>query len=681
MIIQQHYINNSPVRTPKNWLDLGIELNYGKDQFPNANVVTINDFEWVAENYVLIKKYIDDGLTGGVGIFEGMPYRIDLIYGNDTRTIFNGFIDLTNGLNIKDRIKIIVKATSHATVDWVASVSGFTFQYLASDNFKNTGLPGYISADLYKFVPYVNSKIPNYEQAAMCTLMAFSVANSLIDTIEKLYNLCAAIVQNWSDFEIAEVIDIIIKIIYLILLLTTIAKLIEDIYKFIISPIKYHACMYVRDLMEKAVDYISEGKMTFSSDIWDKNSPYYNEVIMPEKFFNAPNKADNSIFGFLVPDKNEQIGYYKGTFAQLLDAMKIKYNAKIVVAADKNGKGIFYFIRRDKNALNPQYQLPDIYQPEYTYNTDEIISTYLIEYTIDGQEQNTLQNYAGTQYEVETQPKLVNNRAFVLFKNYQNNTIPFARASRKTSLSTPEKIMAEAMKDLDKFLIEMNKILGHLTKFYDKIGKSKALDYILSGGTFVLFKKLFKKQFAAFNATPAQAYLGMMLGGPVYLLGTKLDLINKLKNAQGFSDTTDRMGMMLLSNDHTNIPKIFILKEGSNYKYNRIHPDNDSLESSKAMWDGFHYVNSFVPAQLNPAYSDRPSGNQFMIKNFEKVPFTWKNYLDVVDNNKIFDAQGNEAIVESLKFNPAKQIASMRVRFSKIYTLNLQEFLLNPTGS
>jgi hypothetical protein len=139
--------------------------------------------------------------------------------------------------------------------------------------------------------------------------------------------------------------------------------------------------------------------------------------------------------------------------------------------------------------------------------------------------------------------------------------------------------------------------------------------------------------------------------------------------------------MMVLQNDHFQVAKILILKEGSQSKYNKIHPNNDAIENAKNHWDKFYYVNSFLPASLNPAYIDRPTGNQFIIKRFPKVPFTWQNFLDVFTNNRIKAPDGSDAIIESLKFNPALTEAEMTIRFSKLYTLNLKETFLQPTGA
>lgn len=631
MIQTLFYINNVQVLPPKNWQELEIELNYGKDQFPQGNVVSITNFEWVRENYDWIKNYIDSGLSGGVGIFEAPPFRIDITDGTTTKTVFNGYIDLTDNLTHHDRVKITAAAGSKSTVDWINDVAnGFTFEYLAS---LPIGAAGAIDSSMYQFMPYVINSVPNYEQAAIATLMVYTISQTIYKEIEEITGIVAEAGGYFTT--IPAVIKLVVKIAYLIVLIVTLIKLVKDLLKFIVSPVKYHACMYTRDLLQKGCEYLG---LTFVSDIFAPNSPYYNEVIMPEKRYNPPN---DGIIGFLSPNPLEQNGYYKGTFGQLLTDLKTKYNAKIVVTPNNE----LILIRKDKNAQPPIYQLPDVYTPEFTYNTDELQANTLIEFQTDGSETNTLQNYAGTIYQVICQPAVVSSRPFVMMKNFNNVQIPFARATTKTELTIPEKIIDEFLEIFDTIANVIVTVINGIINVVNAITS--------------VIKKIFK-------------LVGIKLNIPSIPIMQQLTLGTIMDN---------RIGMLVLSADYFSIKKAFIMQAGSEPKYNKIHSSNDTVESAKYHWDNFYYVTSFIPAQLNPAYSDRPFGNQCIIKDFPKVSFTWQNFLDVYQNNKIYDSSGNEAIVESVKFNPAKSTAQMRVRINKIYTLNLTESYLDPTGT
>ncbi len=645
MIRTLWYINNSQVNEPLNAGALAVELNYGKDQFPNSQTISITDFTWVRENYDLLIAYINAGKTNsGVGITEGPAFRIDQTDGTTTKNLFTGYLDFT-GAVIEDRISITCKAASHATIDWLMSVSSFSFEYLAS----LSGVSGAIDSNYYRFVPYTLSQVPNYEQAAIASLSIAFISLEIAKVIKEIKKSIAGLLNPFAAP--SEALKAIVEIGYAIVLIATLIKLIEDLIKFIISPIKYHAGMYVRDLMERACSYLN---MKFSSDIWAVGSPYYNEFILPEKFYNAPSKTDSSIFGFLFPDKNEQQGFYKGTFRQLLDAMKVKYNAKVVVSVPAGGatptnQGTITLIRKDKNAKPPAYQLPDIYMPKYTFNMDEMESNYLIRYQIDPQDMNTEQNYAGSIYQVITTQNSVNYQPFVLIKGEANADIPFARASTKLTLTTPEIIIMDFLAVFDAIDAAMVAIVNSM------ISAVNAITGVIN------------------KIAKALRVVGIKVNWSI-------PAIPKLNKSNLKSVIGNRIGMMTLSSDHFNVPKIFILKEGSQSKYNKIDPSNSTVETAKAMWDNYHYVNSMVTT-----YADRPYGNQQMIKLYPKTSFTWADLLKVIENNRIFAPDGSPAIVESIRFKPPMEqgssgTAEMKVRFYHVWTTNLKETFLNPDG-
>jgi hypothetical protein len=629
------YLDNNQVNSPLNHKGLTWELNFGKDQFPNAGTVNITNLQWVRENYDLLTKHIKDGESGGRGIFEGPTLRIDFAEATRKLTVFNGFLDLTDA-KVKDRIMIETKSVSHASVDWLNKVaSGFTFEYLAS---LNSGEKGYISPDLYRFMPYVKDIPDAAFQAAVMSLMIFNVVNTLVKEIEEILDILGDISGTFNS--IGGAIKFIIKIAYIIVLIIVLIKLVKDIFKFILSPIKYHAGMYVRDLFERACDYLN---MDFDSEIWSQNSLWYNEFIIPEKLYNPVSATDSTILGFLKESKNEQIGYFKGTFANLIDAMKVKYNAKIIVHVPQGGatpsnRGKVILIRKDKNGSQPTLQLPGIYQPEYTYNADELQANIMLEYQTDAQDLNTLQDYQGTIYQVICQPKVYTNRPFVMMENFTQAVIPFSRASRKTDLSVTEKMAKTFLKTFEPIANAIVAAANAVIKVINEVIK--------------IIKKIF-------------SFFGIKL---------KLDPIPTLSKVALSETITNRIGMMKLSSDNFSRPKILILQEGSAAKYNKIHPDTGYLESARAMWEGFHYVNSFLPS------ADRPNGNQYIIKTFPKVPLTFDDLLLIMENNRCYAADGSEAVIESLKFNEYSQHAEMKVRFSKLYTTNLEEKYLEPTG-
>ena len=101
MITIKVSINGSTVTAPVEWEDIQILSTFDNGAV-QANI-TVEELTFVLSAYDVITEYIDAGLDGGNGIFEGIPLQI-LAYNDSTTAIFDGYIDLTEGLVI-DRSK------------------------------------------------------------------------------------------------------------------------------------------------------------------------------------------------------------------------------------------------------------------------------------------------------------------------------------------------------------------------------------------------------------------------------------------------------------------------------------------------------------------------------------------------------------------------------------------------
>lgn len=660
MLLTQFYINGKLVGWPTNGKSLAIQLNYGKDQFPNAGVLTTSELTWVGDEYQLLMAYKAAGISrSGPGITEGPGLQITITENGVEQTVFNGYISF-KGAKYKDRISITTKVVNYATVDWLNEIAkSFTFEYLAS---LPAGAPGAIDSSMYVFVPYCLSQIPNYEQAAIATLTVFGMEQS----IEKQIN---AIIKATADISgvlnsPAGVVKLILEIVYTGILLAAMIAALENIYKFIIGPVKYHAGMYHFDLLEKGAEFLN---MKLVCDFFDPGSGYENEIIIPPKLYNAPVgdsiTSGAGLLGFLTPDKNNQLGWFKGSYANLLEITKTKFNAKIIVTIPPGGatptnQGTITIIRRDKSANQPQYTVtPNEYVPDYVDNSDEAIANYEISFLTDSTDMNTLQNYQGNLFQVITSPVDVTYQPFVTLNDFEQAQIQLARASTKKELSVPETIWNDfqnAFVGIENGVISIvNTGIVAVKKIVQIINKViKALK--------VIGIKIPTINTSGLNTIPYQSY-------------------NQIEN---------RIGMMILSQDHFETPKVLCIVPGSQPKYTKLDPNNDQLESAQAHWYNWHYVNSIVPKAINPAYADRPYGNQFsQIKVYDRLPFTWNDFLKVVQNNIINAPDGiTPAIMESCEFFPPMEsgssgTAKIKVRFYGIWQMNLQETFLNPTGA
>lgn len=621
------YINGSQINPPYNWKGLQLELNFDRDKNEVTQQATITDWEFVRENNDTILDYIEAGTTGGPGVFEGMPFKVEVTEGSQSEVPFDGYIDLTENPRLST-IRSTVKAKEKNSIDFLNDrAESFTYEYL----YKSTSE---ITSDDFVFVPYVLNSVPDYLNAAIATVSVYVIIQELKNALE-IVKQTAAELSN-PMVTASAIAKAILQVAYLIVLIATLIKLIVDLIKLIIQPVKYHAGMRVRDLLNAGCEHLG---FTFKSDIID-DATWSNLVIIPEKYNNPPDKIDKQILGFITPNKALQDGYFKGTFGDLLRAMKLMFNAKIVVTQDKE----IFLIRRDKNVSQAQYQLHPIYNPYFTINTDELISNYRVSFQFDITDKNTVQEYLGTSYQVITNPVAVTNNEMVLMKGFRQIDIPFALAKRKTELSIPEQLFRVMLEGLSLIINGLVSAVNLLISIAN--GVIKVLNVIIKALKVVGIK-----------------------------VNWKIKTIPKLPYTNLSTLIENRIGMMKIEIDFFAVPKILLLDEGSKPKFNKINANNDTLLSANALYNQFHYIESFVPT------SDRPTANQCEIRDYEKVPFTFDDYMKVRNNNRILNADGQEMEFTSLKWNPFDQVAQINgVRLPKLYTTNLEVKILEADG-
>jgi hypothetical protein len=276
-------------------------------------------------------------------------------------------------------------------------------------------------------------------------------------------------------------------------------------------------------------------------------------------------------------------------------------------------------------------------------NTDEFNSNTYITFQLDSVDKNTYQEFTGNSYQIIIQPQRIVNERLVLMKGLNEVRVPFARAIRKNNLTAPERV-------LDAFLKGVGKILGALIKAVNAV--IRVINTII---------KLINKIIQSFKTLGIRIKFQL----PPIPLITAPDFTKIISN---------RIGMMKIESDIINVPKIAIVDVSSNPKQTKINASNATLVSAKYLYDNFYNIDSFLPS------SEKPNGNQYIIKQYEKVPFIFQDYLKVKTNNIIFASDGKEAEILSLKWNVHEQKADLTIRVNQLYTNNLTFSEYEPTG-
>jgi hypothetical protein len=244
-----YILNGTQINPPMNWQDIAFEVNFDRDG--NAKTkITSNNFDFVRENADTIISRVYDGATGGYGILEAIPLEVQLERNGVIEKPFSGYVDLTKD-SIFSREMCKVNATERKSIEWLEEkADGFTFEYLRSINV--------ITNDDYKFIPYVINSIPDYKESAIAILTGFIVVQQIIDCIEKVKDLLAEIANPLTA--VSGIVKASLLAIYLVTLIASLIKLIKDIIQLLIQPVKYHACMSVKTLVENGANIYIKNK-------------------------------------------------------------------------------------------------------------------------------------------------------------------------------------------------------------------------------------------------------------------------------------------------------------------------------------------------------------------------------------------------------------------------------------
>lgn len=628
---RRYYLNDEHVEPPENAPETSIKFNFEKDAF-NENgtpklALSITDFNFVRGNADTILQHFEDGKS-----LRGIPFRYEITRGTTNEKAFDGYLDLSANAKLS-KLSCVVTAKQRQNIDWLNdTANSISFRYLESI--------GIITPDDYDFMPYVLTKIPDYQETAIAILSSFYLTDKLTEVITQLVFLATDASNPLTT--VNGVIKFVVYIVYLLGLLIAIVLLIKKIILYLIQPVKYHACMKVKTILEKMALYFG---FTFKSDTLNK-APFDRLYFMPEKVYN-PLDEEKGILGYVKPQPILQRGYPSGNCGDFLRDFKQAFRQKIVINESKQ----LELVPEYQNTGSPQYQMGAFFQPEFGMNLDELVSNYELYFQTDSQDRNTMQEYLGTGFQAITKFVTAPPEGLSLLKKAQSEQINFALAKRKTDLTIPEDII-KGMLDgvtilINGITIAANAVIQAINVIIETV--NKLVKFLGNIGIDI-----------PFNVPTIPTIPAVNLGASI----------------------ENRNGMMKLETDLFTVRKLFLMdksvSDGDNpSKFNKISSDNGTVLSARYLYENFHKpVVSFLPS------AGRPNGNQYIIKQFDGIPLIFDDFLKIKNNNNIFAADGSSAIIDDGSWNPRDETANLRVRISRLYIpdTEIEEIYLEPDG-
>jgi hypothetical protein len=462
MIDYRFYLNGicDEKYQPKDLESLEVVADFAGDSIQPR--ITSKELTLVGDAASKVNEYIDGGVNGITrGIFEGIPYNIQLLSETPPYDLFKGYIDLLKIKRKCDEIETTL-VSEDDLIKFSERCQATTFGFLQSVGyFQNSWLVG---------VPYVINYIPDSVQLIMTGISLFLMAKEMYETIPKLPQYIVDVVLaaipavglgvtiNIGNIVIC-VIKLILLIVYIVLVVIAIIKLIDLLIQEIYSIKRYHKGCYISVLLTQACSYLG---YSFSSSIFASGSVFERLVFLPVKTKKGELSATITDDG--VPNS---LGYGY-TVYEMFELAKTMFKAKICI------KNNTVYLEPKVNLSFWQqfgtYILPDVEVLKNEYNTDELYPNYIIKFNYDIVDRNTIDNFTGTNYERITQPSAINNPKHLNFGGLQDVTINACLPTRKDSQSGFESVLEDIASVADSLISLFGANSSFISGFMNRVG-------------------------------------------------------------------------------------------------------------------------------------------------------------------------------------------------------------------
>ena len=172
----RHYRNNILVN-PRDFEQFVISMDWtGNEGQPTIKIDSLN---FVGDEGTQLRERILSGLNGGVGFFEGDPYRIEVGPQGNPAATFEGYLDFTKNVQFIGCSEVEVSLQRKQGEDWLNDVAdGFTYRFLESE--------GIITDADFFSVPYVINYIPDGVELLLLSISTFTLTKELVEQIKSL---------------------------------------------------------------------------------------------------------------------------------------------------------------------------------------------------------------------------------------------------------------------------------------------------------------------------------------------------------------------------------------------------------------------------------------------------------------------------------------------------------------
>ena len=454
----KHFLNGIEI-SPRNRNEIGIVSDFTGN--PDILSLTTDAMKLTRESMEIIQNHIQT-----IGLFEGIPYRVEL----DGGVVLNYYVDLTEGLTMRDH-EIEIKIKKRLSKDhFFDDANGTSFELMLSKgvNFNTIDIPYFIIVD-----NQVETALMLGISLYVMTEQTISAGKELVESISEIIqavtpSVGVGVVMDTGDIIVA-VLKSIARLIYFALLIVALLQLATKMFVLLFPPQRKMKGIKFKELLEKSCAFLG---YTFQSTIFDTQSGWTLLPVpltkqrksifewLPDEFFASFNKG--------VPSSSDTTA----TLGAFIDAVETMFNAITHV-----NNGVVRIERRDwwmnqtTNQILPAMVLQSERSDEYTFNTDEQWKRYYIHYQLDMSDLHNVDSplYDFHDAEFSCEPTNIVNADLVMIKGLNDVQIPFALGARKSKLNWLELYAKLVMEMVD----ALTGLFGSGTNYAQQIGDRK----------------------------------------------------------------------------------------------------------------------------------------------------------------------------------------------------------------
>lgn len=453
-------LNGKPANLYVDWQEVGIRAIFEDEVQPSLDIDTVT---FVNEEAKAIRDWVLGGLDGSTpGIFEGMPYAEEVYNINEQKIIFEGILDLADEFkDFTPEPKVECKLKKLNGQDNLKTkLESITFGYLES--------LGKVTDTDYTTVKYQVIKKTTFIEILVANITLFLLIKELQEAIKEAAKAIADVAAHAAGgitggvaAAIFAVVVAAIRLAYLAIIVVSIIDLVRTLVNTILPPLRDAKTIKFDRALEIVSDHLG---YSFVSPITEFNNLYYLPSNLNLDVLDGKTGIFKKIKGTEkgIPNSTDY-GYFA---SEMFELAQTSFNAdKAVISGELH--------LRAKNdpwwVKTSTWVAPSHIPPTVQYNTDELIANRLLTFQTDITDEWTIDNFQGTNYEVQTDAITTNDERAKTLKGQRTDNINVALGNVKEELTALEKIIFNLAKVAD----SVTKVLGKTTNLAKKVAQKK----------------------------------------------------------------------------------------------------------------------------------------------------------------------------------------------------------------